>query len=80
MAQPPKATILDHFAVLDDPKVGPTRRHKLVDNIAIAICATICGADSWVHIELFGCRGRLYSELRIRKEGPGALTVSFICW
>ena len=54
MAQPPKATILDHFADLDDPRVERTRRHKLVDIIAIAICATICGADSWVHIELFG--------------------------
>ena len=53
MAQPPKTTILDHFADLDDPRVERTRRHKLVDIIAIAICAT-CGADSWVHIELFG--------------------------
>ena len=54
MAQRPKATILDHFAELDDPRVERTRRHKLVDILAIAICATICGADSWVHIELFG--------------------------
>ena len=54
MAQPPKATILDHFAELDDPRVERTRRYKLVDILAIAICATICGADSWVHIELFG--------------------------
>ena len=28
--------------------------YKLLDIIAIAICATICGADSWVHIEMFG--------------------------
>ncbi len=54
MAQPPKGTILDHFDDLDDPGVERTRRHNLVDIIAIAICATICGADSWVHIELFG--------------------------
>ncbi|MCY3691442.1 MAG: ISAs1 family transposase [Chloroflexota bacterium] len=54
MAQPPKATILDYFADLDDPRVERTRHHKMVDILAIAICATICGADSWVHIELFG--------------------------
>ena len=54
MAGRPKATILDHSADLDDPRVERTRRHQLVDIIAIAICATICGADSWVHIELFG--------------------------
>ena len=54
MAGRPKATILDHFADLDDPRVERTRRHQLVDIIAIAICATICGADSWVQVELFG--------------------------
>ena len=54
MAQAPKATILDHFAELDDPRVERTRHHKLVDILAIAICATICGADSWVHVALFG--------------------------
>ena len=54
MARALKATILDHFADLQDPRVERTRRHKLVDILAIAICATICGADSWVHMELFG--------------------------
>ena len=54
MAGRPKATILVHFADLDDPRMERTRRHQLVDIIAIAICATICGADSWVHVELFG--------------------------
>ena len=53
MAQAPKATVLDHYAGLDDPLVECTRRHKLVHIIAIATCATICGADSRVHIELF---------------------------
>ena len=54
MAESHHVSILDHFADLDDPRVERTRRHKLVDIIAIAICATICGADSWVHVELFG--------------------------
>ena len=54
MAQAAKATILDHFAELDDPRAERARHHKLVDILDIAICAAICGADSWVHIELFG--------------------------
>ena len=54
LAQAPKATIPDHCAELDDPRAERARHHKLVDILAIAICATICGADSWVHIELFG--------------------------
>ena len=45
MAESHHVSILDHFADLDDPRVERTRRHKLVDIIAIAICATICGAD-----------------------------------
>ena len=54
MAESHRVSILDHFADLDDPRVERTRRHQLVDIIAIAICAIICGADSWVHVELFG--------------------------
>ena len=36
------------------PGVDRCKRHQLLDIIAIAICAGICGADSWVCIELFG--------------------------
>src|SRR5262249_21747612 len=31
-----------------------TKRHKLIDILAIAICASICGADGWDQFELFG--------------------------
>ena len=48
------ATIMDYFESLDDPRVDRGKRHKLVDLIAIAICAVICGADSWVYVEMFG--------------------------
>ena len=48
------ASIIECFAALEDPRVERSKRHKLLDIIAIAICATICGADSWVHIEMFG--------------------------
>ena len=47
-------SILDCFASLEDPRIERSKRHKLLDITAIAICATICGADSWVHIEVFG--------------------------
>ena len=48
------ASILDCFATLEDPRIERTKRHKLLDIVAIAICATICGAGSWVHVEMFG--------------------------
>jgi len=37
-----------------DPRVERTKHHSLIDIISIAICAVICGADSWVAIETFG--------------------------
>jgi predicted transposase YbfD/YdcC len=42
------------FAALPDPRVERTRRHELLDIITIALCAVICGADSWVEVETFG--------------------------
>ena len=51
----PKITIADHFAVMKDPRIDRTKRHKLIDIITIAMCAVICGVDSWVAIETYGC-------------------------
>jgi predicted transposase YbfD/YdcC len=47
-------TILAHFADLEDPRVDRTRLHPLPTILGIALCAVICGADSWVEIEACG--------------------------
>jgi predicted transposase YbfD/YdcC len=52
--EPPLGSIRKHFATVHDPRVERTKRHRLMDILVIAICAVICGADSWVDIELFG--------------------------
>jgi predicted transposase YbfD/YdcC len=54
MSDVPTARLLDHFAALDDPRVERTRRHALLDIVTIAVCAIICGADSWVEVAAFG--------------------------
>ena len=54
METKPSARIEAHFGKLRDPRIGNAKRHKFVDIITIAICAVICGADSWSDIELFG--------------------------
>jgi len=46
--------VLEHFQHLDDPRISPATRHELLDIVAIALCAVICGADSWVEVEAFG--------------------------
>ena len=54
MGKSQRASIMDHFQDLEDPRIDRSKRHQLLDIIAIAICAVICGADSWVHVALFG--------------------------
>lgn len=54
MKLPPKITIADHFKDLEDKRVERTKKHKLIDIVTIAICAVICGADSWVLMEAYG--------------------------
>ena len=48
------ASIMDHFRDLEDPRIERSKRHQLLDIVAIAICAVICDADSWVYVEMFG--------------------------
>ena len=55
MVDMPIASIQAHFSTLPDPRRDDSRTcHKLLDMIVIAICAVICGADSWVAVESFG--------------------------
>ena len=42
--------LLDYFAEVTDPRVERTKLHKLEDILAIAICATICGAEGWTEM------------------------------
>lgn len=42
------------FRKVKDPRIERTKRHKLIDILIIAILAVICGADSWVDVEMFG--------------------------
>ena len=53
MVQATGAPIAEYFAALDDPRIDRTKRPKY----RIALCATICGADSWVDIETVKRRG-----------------------
>ncbi len=50
----PLHTFQAAFADLEDPRMDRTKEHCLLDIVAIALCAVICGADSWVAVEEFG--------------------------
>lgn len=48
------ASLLEHFKDLKDPRAQHLIEHRLLDIIAITICAIICGAETWVDIESYG--------------------------
>ena len=43
-------TLTEAFATLEDPRCGPAQRHDLTEMILMALCAVLCGADSWVDV------------------------------
>lgn len=48
------ATLLEHLAVITDPRVERTRRHDLEDILTIAICGVLSGCETWVDIAQYG--------------------------
>lgn len=46
--------LIDHWAGLEDPRIERQKRHKLGDILVIAVCAVLCGAESFPAIEDFG--------------------------
>jgi predicted transposase YbfD/YdcC len=47
-------TLIDCLEEVPDPRIERCRRHKLIDILFIAICAVICGAESFTQMEEFG--------------------------
>ena len=68
MAGRPKATILDHFADLDDPRVERIRRHKLMDIIAIAMSRA--SAKRTTVVSLFRTNVRLSVQRQCHSVTP----------
>jgi predicted transposase YbfD/YdcC len=52
--KPEPADLLSIVRELPDPRVDRTKRHHLEDILVIAICALLCGAESFEDMQLFG--------------------------
>ena len=50
----PRHSIADYFGEIEDPRIERRKQHKLIDIITIAICAVVCGAETWVDMEVYG--------------------------
>jgi hypothetical protein len=49
-----EVALTHYFADLTDPRIDRTNKHRLLDILAITLCATIAGADPWEEVERFG--------------------------
>lgn len=58
MTQQGFASVVVHFASLEDPRVSRSQLHPLINVLVIGLCAVICGASGFTEMEEFGKRRR----------------------
>lgn len=49
-----KGAFVEHFSVIEDPRIDRKKLHNFQDILVITLCAVICGADTWENIANFG--------------------------
>jgi predicted transposase YbfD/YdcC len=69
-----------HFQELPDPRLGRLCHHDLLDIIALAICAVICGQHTWTAIAFYGedHRAWLQTFLRLPNGIPSHDTFRYV--
>lgn len=61
--------LIEHFAAVPDPRgESPALRHKLLDMLCIALCAVLCGAETFVDMERFGRAKQVWLQARLGLE------------
>lgn len=67
-----KLTFLDFMGRITDPRKPYNQLHAFLDIVAIAVLATLCGADTWNEIELWGngCKEWLATFLILKNGIP----------
>jgi DDE_Tnp_1-associated len=69
--EPENASFALHFADLPDPRSDNGQlRHLLLDMLAIALCAVLCGAESFVEMEEFGQAKHTWLQQRLGLSLP----------
>ena len=69
----PTPPLIEHFAVLKDPRIDRTKQHLLLDIVVIvviAFCTVLCGAEGWEDMETFGHAKKEWLQERLGLELP----------
>lgn len=54
MSESVSLSLFESLSQVPDPRLDRTKLHQLADILVIAVCATICAAETWEEIEEFG--------------------------
>jgi len=57
-----KASIIEHFQTLEDPRIERTTKHLLLDILVIAVCTLLTGGEGFQDRELFGNSKRVWLQ------------------
>ena len=68
-----RASILEHFAALPDPRHDHGKMHLLDEIVFTSICGVLGGADSWLEIADFARSRADWLTLGRRYGSPSAL-------
>lgn len=60
MSDLPKISLTRLFEEMDDPRVVGRCTYPLAEVVIIAICAVLCGAETWMEVEEFGASKRAW--------------------
>ena len=75
MSEKVRLSLLEHFAEVPDPRMMRTRRHGLLDMLAMAVCAPLASAGGaetavpMIWVMLVGLAGSLTAYLVVAREG-----------
>ena len=47
-------SLVFYFSAIEDPRMDRTKEHRLIDILIIALCAMLCGAETFVDFADFG--------------------------
>jgi len=50
---PNKTELVGYLSIIKDPRLDRKKLHQLTDILFIAVCASLCGCDTWEDIHLF---------------------------
>jgi len=54
-------SLLESFKDLEDPRIEYLCDHRLLDIVALSICAVLSGANHWTEVEAYGIGERRLS-------------------